>query len=236
MTKTNGFKGTIHLLDKEDLEKRLLKHIYASAKNCCSLLGAKYFFDEAEEKLKTEKGKEQVISFCKTLIKNKHRTTLTHTLFSFSIENASRSCVDQMVRSQVGTNFDVVSQRYVKFTKNEELFSMPWNVHLEDEDYLNDLPEDLRGKLKEHQKSTKEIYKGLIEAGKPAEEARWVLPMDMPTSLMATYNIVSFKHFLDTRLNHKTGVSQSEIEELAFKMREEFVNSVPFMRDLYFSG
>lgn len=229
---SNGFLGKVELLEKESLERRLLCYIYASAKNCYSPLGSAYFFKEANELYDTDRDK--LVKFCMTLIKFKHRTTLTHQNFSFSIEGASRSCVDQLVRSQVGTNFDVMSQRYVNFVRKEELATMPWNVHLENEDYLSDLSQDLRDKLSQLQRLTKEAYTQMIHEGKkPAEEARWLLTMDMPTNLMATYNIVSFRHLCDTRLFHSTGKAQGEIENMTRVMRDIFVEAVPSLKEVY---
>lgn len=231
--KSNGFLGSVELLDTGGLEKRILKHIYASARNCYDPKGPAYFFQIAEEMYNDEAKKQKLIDFCLTLIQKKHRTTLTHSMFSFSILNASRSCVDQMRTQQVGANFDVMSQRYIKFCRNDELLEMTWNLHLNNEEYQQNLsPETIR-KIDRFQFLQKELYQDLVADGKPAEEARWVLSMDMPTNLMASYNIVSFKHFLDTRLKHSTGKSQSEIESLALEMRKELIFHVPFLKSVY---
>lgn len=242
---SNGFLGKVYLLDSKRLEDRLYKYMYASARNCYSPDGAKKFWDEATEIFfqndnleenspeKWKKEKDRIIKFCQNLIKNKHRTTLTHHYFSFSIEGASRSCVDQLVRSQVGTNFDVQSQRYVKYTSKKELLDSPWDVHLSNEEYQYSLNPETRSKVHQFLKLQKETYQALIDDGKPAEEARWVLSMDMPTSLMATYNLVSFKHLMDTRLHHKTGVAQSEICDLAGQMLNKFLAACPSFEELF---
>lgn len=231
--KSNGFLGSVELLDTEGLEKRILKHIYASARNCYDPKGPAHFFQIAEEMYNDETKKQKLIDFCLTLIQKKHRTTLTHSMFSFSILNASRSCVDQMRTQQVGANFDVMSQRYIKFCRNDELLSMNWNLHLNNEKYQQNLSPETISQIDKFQRLQKELYQDLVADGKPAEEARWVLSMDMPTNLMASYNIVSFKHFLDTRLKHSTGPSQQEIHDLAVAMKAEFLKYVPFMSVVY---
>lgn len=235
----NGFNGEAELLIVPGVseEDRILRSIYASARNCYDPSGPKHFWDLAGEMLKNKTEKNKLIDFALNLVKNKHRTTLTHTMFSFSIIGASRACVDQMTRAQVGANFDVMSQRYIKFNRNDKTLNMPWLSHLEEgEEYTNSFSPELKEKLKNHLELTKDIYCQMNKEGKAAEECRWILPMDMKTNFMASYNIVSFGHLINTRMKHSTGKAQAEIEDLASTMLEELLVHVPFLESVYKNG
>jgi len=107
--------------------------------------------------------------------------------FHFLIEGVTRSITHQMVRS-----------RFSFFAQESLRFAVPdgdWAEEIPLPPYLsrthgNDAPgaetrpvEYARNIWDEHMQNTQRAYQGLINCGMPAEEARGILPHDMPTRI-----------------------------------------------------
>ena len=67
-------------------------------------------------------------------------------------------------------------------------------------------------------------YQMLIESGIPAEDARMILPNACTTNLTMTMNLRELIHFTDERC---CTCAQWEIRELAMKMRNAIIETVP---------
>lgn len=99
--------------------------------------------------------------------------------FHFQIEGVTRSLTHQMVRSRASF-----------FAQESLRFAVPegnWSQEVAYPPSLSDTKDEntdlARSIWRRSIKSAQESYAGLIEAGVPAEEARGVLPHDMPTRI-----------------------------------------------------
>lgn len=137
-----------------------------------------------------------------------HLSVLEHAVFTFQVEGISRACLAQLTRHRLAS-FDVQSQRYVKLDD--------WDVVM---------PKSIVGsesakEKKLHQLALESIqnsmntYKKLIEAGIPAEDARYVTPQAITTKLIMTMNARELLHFFSLRTCNR---AQWEIRELADRM------------------
>src|SRR4051795_6486989 len=161
--------------------------------------------------------KEKIAQFVDERLRTGHVSPLEQVVFWFGISGVSRSLSHQFVRHRIGISFEQQSQRYVRFTgKNEERL-----------DY--GMPESWQeaGKAGEFEKLMTEItrvYREAVEAGIPAEDARFVLPNAAPTNFQIMVNFAELLHIGDLRLCTR---AQWEIRQMIAKMRSELMRRVP---------
>jgi thymidylate synthase (FAD) len=79
------------------------------------------------------------------------------------------------------------------------------------------VPEDdpLYDKFEKHMRKSSDLYEEMLEAGIPAEDARFVLPNAAETKIMISMNARELHHFFALRLCRR---AQWEIREMAGKM------------------
>lgn len=107
--------------------------------------------------------------------------------FHFQVEGVTRSITHQMVRSRVS----FFAQESLRFAVpegdwSEEIPLPPWLAGTRGGHPLGAEPSTIeyaRNLWDENMRNAARTYAGLIEAGMPAEEARGVIPHDMPTRL-----------------------------------------------------
>ncbi len=138
------------------------------------------------------------------IMKLGHYSVLEHVCFTFGIENISRTCSHQLVRHRIAS-FSQRSQRYVKIGK-EQQYVIPTTVK-------ND--KELLLKFKEISKESYDLYQQMLDKGVPAEDARYILPQSICTSIIFTANARELMHFFRLRCCSR---AQWEIRELAIKM------------------
>lgn len=137
-------------------------------------------------------------------VESGHTSVLEHAVFTFRVEGISRACLAQLTRHRLAS-FDVQSQRYVKLDEPE--FVIPASIlELESpvaDEAINYIQDSLG------------IYKKLLAAGVPAEDARYVTPQAVPTKLIMTMNARELIHFFSLRTCNR---AQWEIREMADRM------------------
>lgn len=132
-----------------------------------------------------------------------HLSTFEHASFSFGIEGISRACSHQLVRHRLAS-YSQKSQRYVK--ENEQFeFTIPKSI--------NDA--NLSSPFQKRMEMIQEWYKEALEAGVPAEDARFYLPNAATTKIIVTMNARELLHFLELRTCNR---AQWEIRNMANKM------------------
>lgn len=131
-----------------------------------------------------------------------HTSVLEHASFTFEISGISRATLAQLTRHRIAS-FSVQSQRYVKLD-NPELI-IPETIR----------NSDLYAKAESTMQCCMDLYKMLIDAGIPAEDARFVTPQAVPTSLVMTMNCRELLHFFRLRTCNR---AQWEIRQLADEM------------------
>lgn len=131
-----------------------------------------------------------------------HESVLEHAVFTFRIEGISRACLAQLTRHRLAS-FSVQSQRYVKINGTDLV--MPESIRKSDfETEAGSLLEDVMN-----------LYMRMVEAGIPAEDARYVTPQAVPTILILTMNARELRHFFSLRCCSR---AQWEIRRLADEM------------------
>jgi thymidylate synthase (FAD) len=186
------------------------------------LEGAKYFGKSATD----GEGGTEADRLIRTIMRSKHLSTVEHITFTFAVEGVSRALLAQLTRHRVGFSFSVQSQRYVKFGSGDRSEGFDYVVpdkvigNEKAERYFNDTMYDLQ-----------HYYDILREAGVPAEDARSVLPNAAATNLVMTVNL---RALLDFYAKRKAGRgAQSEITQLAERLREEVVAVEPWVNQFF---
>ncbi len=133
-----------------------------------------------------------------------HLSVLEHASFTFGIEGISRVTTHQLVRHRIAS-FSQQSQRYVS---HREMFDVvvPPTVGknpLMAERFLDQVREIHR------------LYGEMVEAGIPAEDARYLLPNATETKIIVTMNARELLHFFQLRCCER---AQWEIREMAIGM------------------
>lgn len=224
----------VKLLPYSATEDEILNSIYVAARGCYSPKSA---IAICEESVTFEKK----FALFQRLWKDHHRTTLTHLNFSFSFDNIPIKIATQLTRKQVGVTFDQRSTRYLsKFTGGEVGFEyavLPIRIREHDTaKYSDGAYLSIKRIFEECYNKCAKAYEELRANGVPAEDASYVLNLGAYTGLVATFNLVSFKDWIDKRLNHITGKAQGEHEELAEIALGEFRKHYPNIAKELFNG
>ena len=145
-----------------------------------------------------------IAAFLEKIMSLGHQSVLEHVSFTFGIEGISRACSHQLVRHRIAS-YSQQSQRYVSH----------------DEPFEAVTPESIAGnatlatRFQEHLATTHELYRELLAAGVPAEDARFVLPNAAATKLVMTMNARELHHFFALRCCRR---AQWEIRAMAREM------------------
>lgn len=140
-----------------------------------------------------------------------HTSVLEHAVFTFMVEGLSRAALAQLTRHRLAS-FDVQSQRYVKLD-NPELV-IPETIR--NSQYAAEVESTMRYVMN--------LYQRLVDDGVPCEDARYVTPQAVPTTLIMTMNARELLHFFSLRTCNR---AQWEIRELADRMLKLCLNSCP---------
>lgn len=133
-----------------------------------------------------------------------HLSVLEHISFSFGVEDISRACSHQLVRHRLAS-YSQQSQRYVSHQEN---FSAVTPETIADQPELQERYRALLDQIHS-------FYGELLEAGIPAEDARFVLPNAATTKIVITMNGRELLHFFSLRCCRR---AQWEIQEMAKRM------------------
>lgn len=174
------------------------------------LSASKYSVEELREKLSQEK----VQGLLKRLLSSGHLSPFEHASFTFEISGISRACSHQLVR-----------HRLASYTQQSQRFTQLGDLNYITPATLNSKPE-LQERYKEFLRQTHEFYWEMLEAGIPAEDARYVLPGAIETRLVMTMNARELIHAAGLRLCLR---AQWEIRELFHKIRAETEKVAPFI-------
>ncbi len=185
------------------MDVRLLYHtpdperaIAAAARLCYAPVGAAELLEEMED--------EAVRRVLKTVISSGHLSALEHATYTFAVDGVSRAMTHQLVRHRLAS-YNQQSQRYVSYSE-EPCFIVPPSV--------TDDPE-ARSRFDNATAAAFAAYRELMDAGVPAEDARYLLPNAMETKIVVTMNIRELLHFFELRCCKR---AQWEIRGVATRM------------------
>lgn len=158
---------------------------------------------------------ERVQSVLSTIMASGHFSTLEHASYTFAVDGVSRALTHQLVRHRVAS-FNQQSQRYVKFKGGIETIK-PATVAAH---------EEASAVFDEAIAAAVEAYHKLLEAGVPAEDARYLLPNAAETKIVITMNVRELLHFFELRCCNR---AQWEIRDMAHRMLELVRPTAPFI-------
>lgn len=158
---------------------------------------------------------EKIRKVLTTIMTSGHFSTLEHASYTFAVEGVSRALTHQLVRHRLAS-YNQQSQRYVKF-KEEPPIVRPASV---------DTNPEAAQAFDEAIEACWQAYDKLVQAGVPAEDARYILPNACETKIVVTMNIRELMHFFSNRCCNR---AQWEIRELAWKMLELVRPTAPFI-------
>ena len=132
-----------------------------------------------------------------------HESVIEHTIYTFRISGVSRCLLAQLTRHRL-CSFSVESQRYVKMESHQPFVCPQTIAHSElIEKYVAFCREAIN------------LYQEMLDAGIPAEDARYSIPQAVTTTIIMSCNARELKHILGLRCCNR---AQWEIKRLADKM------------------
>ena len=155
---------------------------------------------------------DRVDSLIGQLLSSGHLSVFEHVSFTFAIEGISRVTSHQLVRHRLAS-YTQQSQRYVSL--KEFNYITP--------DTISDKPE-WGDKYHEMVRAAHDLYLEMLDAGIPAEDARYVLPNAAETRLVMTMNARELIHACSLRLCLR---AQWEIVELFEHIKAEVEKVAP---------
>ena len=141
-----------------------------------------------------------------------HVSVLEHVTFTFGVEGLSRAASHQLVRHRIAS-YSQQSQRYVAA---EFGYVAPATV----------ARGAARTKFERHMKRSAVLYREMLAAGIPAEDARFVLPNATETKILVTMNARELRHFFALRACRR---AQWEIRGLAMEMLKVARTKAPLL-------
>jgi thymidylate synthase (FAD) len=196
------------------MDVRLLYHtpeperaIAAAARLCYAPVGAAELLEHMTD--------DAVRRVLKTVISSGHTSTLEHASYTFAIDGVSRAMTHQLVRHRLAS-YNQQSQRYVTYA-DEPTFVVPPSVAADPaaaEAYAAACDQAFSN------------YRAMLDAGVPAEDARYLLPNAMETKIVVTMNVRELLHFFTLRCCKR---AQWEIRALALRMLELAEPTAPYV-------
>lgn len=151
-----------------------------------------------------EQGSEERSALLTKILALGHYSVLEHASFTFGIEGVSRACSHQLVRHRIAS-FSQQSQRYVSH-KTPFAAVVPESIAAQAE---------LLKRYHAFLDEAHQVYRELLDAGVPPEDARFVLPNAAETKLVMTMNARELLHFFGLRCCRR---AQWEIRAMATEM------------------
>ncbi|MDR1082710.1 MAG: FAD-dependent thymidylate synthase [Coriobacteriales bacterium] len=157
----------------------------------------------------------QVSKVLATIMRSGHFSALEHASYTFAIDGVSRALTHQLVRHRLAS-YNQQSQRYVTYSEEPETI-LPQTI-ADDPEAASAFNTALDVAFA--------TYTQLIEAGIPAEDARYVLPNACVSKIVVTMNIRELLHFFEVRCCNR---AQWEIQELAHHMLDLVEPTAPYI-------
>jgi thymidylate synthase (FAD) len=181
--------------------------VATAARLCYAPVGAV----ELMESMSEEKA-DKVLA---TIMRSGHFSALEHASYTFAVDGVSRALTHQLVRHRIAS-FNQQSQRYVTYSGEPDVV-VPATI-AEDPAALAAFNTAIDVAYA--------TYAQLVEAGIPAEDARYVLPNACISKIVITMNIRELLHFFEVRCCHR---AQWEIQDLAQRMLALVEPTAPFI-------
>jgi thymidylate synthase (FAD) len=188
-----------------------LRSLYTAFRVCYSS------FTPAQIEARIERDRitrEEMQEFVTARLATGHSSPLAQVLFEFGISGVSRAFSHQFVRHHIGITFEQQSQRYVTYKDGTYPYTVPESIRRAgmEETYTSAIA------------AAGQTYLELIEAGVPAEDARFLLPNATNTNFKVSVNYLELQHIADVRLCTR---AQWEFRKVVSLMRAEIKRKFP---------
>lgn len=196
------------------MDVRLLYHtpdperaVAVAARLCYAPVGAAQLMEDLPE--------ASVRKVLRTIMESRHFSAFEHASYTFAVDGVSRAMTHQLVRHRLAS-YNQQSQRYVSY-EDEPQFILPPAVAADPA---------ARAAYDAATAAAFSAYRELVDAGVPAEDARYLLPNAMETKIVITMNIRELLHFFELRCCKR---AQWEIRELALEMLALATPTAPYI-------
>ncbi len=203
----NKVKPEVKIISKPE---SILKTIYTACRTCYSSESPINICEEANDE-------EKILKLIRKVLSSGHLSTIEHVQISYAINGISRACSHQLVRHR-HMSFSQKSQRYVR-EKGQFSYIVPPTIG------QNPILEE---KFDKFMSEISRFYLELTEYGIPAEDARFVLPNAVSTSMVASLNLRELIHLANLRLCSR---AQKEIRVLVKMMCEELIKTESWLSE-----
>lgn len=200
-------KPIVKLISKPE---NILKTVYTACRTC-------YSAQSPVDMYENDVDEEKMLKLIKNVVASGHHSTIEHIQISFAISNVSRACTHQLVRHRL-MSFSQKSQRYVQ-EKGQFDYIIPPTI---------DKNPELREKFIKFMSEISDKYQEFVDAGIPAEDARFVMPNAAASSLVASLNLRELIHLAQLRLCTR---AQYEIRTMVKAMCDEIIAVEPWLKE-----
>ena len=159
-------------------------------------------------------GRERMQEFVDARLATGHASPLQQIWFEFGVSGVSRAFSHQFVRHHVGISFEQQSQRYVAYEDGAFPHTVPASA----------VRAGMGEAFARAIEAAGNAYRELVEAGVPAEDARFLLPNATNTNFKVSVNYLELLHIADLRLCTR---AQWEFRKVVAMMRAEVKRSFP---------
>ncbi len=173
-------KPVVTLISKPE---NMLKTVYTACRTCYSADSPEQIYTAAPD------DDAKMLKLIERVISSGHYSTIEHVQVSFAVSNVSRALTHQLVRHR-HASFSQKSQRYVK-EKGQFDYIIPPTIERDPA---------LKEKFTVFMEQIAAQYQEFIDAGIPAEDARFVLPNAAASSLVVSMNLRELIHIANLRL------------------------------------
>lgn len=142
-----------------------------------------------------------------------HESVAEHAVFTFRVEGISRVTLAQLTRHRL-MSFSVQSQRYCGADVDNVVIPESYAAHA----FMRSVDALLM--------EAAELYNAMVYDGIATEDARYILPQGITTTLMLTANARELRHFFALRCCNR---AQWEIRELADMMLTKCKEAAPVL-------
>ncbi|MCS7385535.1 MAG: FAD-dependent thymidylate synthase [Candidatus Methanomethylicota archaeon] len=184
--------------------------VAAAIRQCRSSKGADQIYREL--------GDNDIKRLIRHCIKMGHLSPIEHASFTFLIEGISRVTSHQLVRHRIAS-YSQQSQRAISLV--DANYVVPPSIE------VNDKAKRIFDEVIE---AAKRGYETLLKLGIPREDARYLIPQAIETSIVVTMNARELLHFFSLRLAKD---AQWEIRMMAKLMLKEVLKVAPTIFEKY---
>ncbi len=194
-----------------DYSESPIRSLYMAYRVCYSALTPQQVLERIDDERISQ---EKMANFVGERLKTGHTSPLEQVQFEFGISGVSRAFSHQFVRHRIGISFEQQSQRYVTYKNGSFPYTVPKTVE----------KAGMTAEMDALLEDVGRVYEKMIDAGVPAEDARFLLPNATNTNLKVTVNFASLLHIGDLRLCTR---AQWEFRKVTSLMRAEVVRVAP---------